>query len=120
MGWCASSIDDPEGVHEGYLVPLERSGSLWREIYYPDNAVREQLDAVCIGCDCGWRSPRLLAPFGTSYHPFAVTASEWFEEQARALWRKHVRDCKSWRRYGETLRPPPDERNENHAHTKGG
>lgn len=98
MGWCHEV--DAEGRHEGYLVGLVKCDDGWRlRELGPDDAPRTPLQIVQVACDCGWRSSRLLAPFGyAQFSPCVVlrdtidreTFDRW-ENQCRELWDAHVR-----------------------------
>ena len=97
MGWINCDFD-PRGIHEGYLVGVvPRRGPdswLYRELSSAngDDDRREiPLRFVQVGCDCGWRSPRIEAPMGTHYWPSYVEAPEWFEDDCRKRWREHVK-----------------------------
>lgn len=97
MGW----IDDIDGHHEGYLVACvqENGSSIWRELSYPnDKTKREDIKRVQVGCDCGWRSPRIIAPYGTRFLPFCVALPERdeqdFESAAIKLWRAHLAEIR--------------------------
>lgn len=85
MGWC-----DDSGTHEGYIVGLVRDGYRWRELTSADDADIADLKMLQIGCDCGWRSPRIAAPHLTNYMPCIVLTSPEFEELAHRLWHEHV------------------------------
>lgn len=101
MGWCNPDLD-PDARHEGYLVGLvpaaNRDGTLstWRyrelssESGDDPGRTDQPLRTVQVGCECGWRSPRLDAPWGTMWVPFMVFAPEAFEEDARRYWREHL------------------------------
>ena len=95
MGWFHDSA--PE--HEGFIVALERVGhSEWREVTY--EAMREIVEAgdrrlrfpshVQSACECGWRSPRLAAPFGTRWSPYSVEVPPDFRDACAERWRTHI------------------------------
>lgn len=93
MGWFSS--DHPG--HEGYLVAFvaKRSDSgLVRELGYPEDdepIPTGRIDFVAVGCECGWRSPRLAAPPRTEWFPHCVELSdERAENGARLIWWEHV------------------------------
>ena len=103
MGWFYDD-DDVRG-HEGYLIGLVEEGRgsmLFRELTlrHDGNDVHNPLplEFVCVGCDCGWRSPRLRVPAGTNWTPSHVWLAtglsdeviEGYEESARKIWRAHV------------------------------
>lgn len=102
MGWLNYDIF-PDGRHEGYFVGLlpamnaDNSKSDWRFRELSSAAGDDPgatdwpLRSVQVGCECGWRSPRLEAPVGTVWVPFSVFAPEWFEDEARVYWREHVK-----------------------------
>lgn len=112
MGWNADGAE----AHEGYLVGLvpevgktidgiEYESGILRELGYHRDGDRQgdvPLQWVCVGCDCGWRSPRMLAPTGTHWTPCRVWIAygaddsivEGYEESARKLWLAHVRDIR--------------------------
>lgn len=69
--------------------------------------VAVKVHAVQVGCDCGWRSPLLAAPFGTEWHdgllrlPESAQETETsdrlglvpFEAKCVRLWYEHCRQC---------------------------
>jgi len=86
MGWMS------EQGCEGYPVALERdSKGRWRELTVGDEGRRRNLTAVQIACECGWRSPRLPAPLGSEWFPYACFLPEEFEQRALDIWREHLR-----------------------------
>jgi hypothetical protein len=92
MGWLYLDCD-PHGVHEGYIVGLKGSKNhFWKEMYFNDGHEEQLLDAVQAGCDCGWRSRRLMAPHGARWVPNSVMAPEQFEDEVRKLWAAHVEE----------------------------
>lgn len=90
--------------HEGYVIGLleeEQGSGLFRELTLRHDGERRdavQLNWVCVGCDCGWRSPRVFAPRGTEWTPCHVWLAHGqddaivagYEETARIIWRAHV------------------------------
>lgn len=107
MGWMS---DDSK--HEGYVIGLVESeprSGLFRELTYLSERDREDLHTrapialewICVGCDCGWRSPRMVAPRGTDWTPYIVhlasgqdeAARAGYEESARKMWCRHVKEC---------------------------
>jgi hypothetical protein len=91
--------------HEGYVIGLvEESHGLYRELTLRHDGDRHAsgppipLQWVCVGCECGWRSPRLFAPSGTEWTPCHVWLAHdrddaviaGFEEGARKIWREHI------------------------------
>ena len=108
MGWQSD-----DSAHEGYFVGLiesEPGSGLFREINYLSERGRGDLHEhapiplqyVCVGCDCGWRSPRLFAPRGTDWTPYTVwiahgqpdEIAEGYEESGRKLWQAHVEEIR--------------------------
>jgi hypothetical protein len=91
MGWFRH---DPR--HEGHLVALgvsTASGIVrFRELRYPEAIpdIGVVVEAFQVGCTCGWRSPRYIAPVGARYHPYVLELhDEGTEERARAIWGRH-------------------------------
>jgi hypothetical protein len=100
MGWSTESAPGCEG----YLVAIEPvPGHEWRyrELTHADDGHRGEvrLTRVQVGCECGWRSPRIDAPIGTNWYPSSVEAPAWFEEDARKRWHEHI-DLETSRRKG--------------------
>jgi hypothetical protein len=106
MGW---QHEEHGTAHEGYLIGLveeERGSGLFRELTRRhdgniDGAI--PLRYVCVGCDCGWRSPRMFAPSGTEWTPCSVwlahgrgddSIADGYEESARKIWAAHVADVR--------------------------
>lgn len=90
MGWLR---DDKPG-HEGYVVGLVRSDAGWRELGGTEDGPDRPLTYVQVGCDCGWRSSRLRAPFGTTWMPSIVCLPrEAHEDRAYAIWDEHMRSA---------------------------
>lgn len=101
MGW---NHDDT--THEGYLVAIVTDtgghflGAMTgraAELGSPDDCTFN-VRAVFVrrakaACSCGWRSPLLVAPNGTSWSPSTVDAPRWFEDAAKRLWVAHVDAC---------------------------
>lgn len=103
---------DPRHLHEGYLVGIvlatDAGGapSSWRyrELSLSagdDGNVR--LTRVQMGCSCGWRSPRLVAPVGTLYFPSIVDAPQAFEDECAARWHEHLQQEASQERVFQLL-----------------
>lgn len=112
MGW----MSDEDG-HEGYLVGLvpeigktldgaEYESTILRELTYHRDGARPgevPLQWVCVGCECGWRSPRMCAPSGTHWTPCIVWLAhgrdasivEGYEESARKIWAAHVAEVRA-------------------------
>lgn len=103
MGWFR---EDPR--HEGYVVGLvdeeitlpgaagDVRAKVLRELSYyrdhdrdvPPEGLRVQ--AFQVGCECGWRSPRFLAPINARWHPHVLElGDEWTENRAREVWGRH-------------------------------
>lgn len=114
MGWCCE-----DGTHEGYLVGLvhDDQGVFSGHAGYGRGQLTGRMrelgaradDHVCArvpvtwvkcACACGWRSPLIRVPFGTSaeWMPSSVVAPEAFEDACRVLWEAHV----------QTTGPAPD------------
>lgn len=85
MGW--HNEEHPE--HEGYLVGLVKVDYRFRELESEDGNV-ERVEYVQMACSCGWRSPRLAAPYDTKFSPSIVLASEALDELGLLLWQEHV------------------------------
>ncbi len=94
MGWQADAAG-----HEGYLVGFDERG---RELRDQKRTV--EIKTIAVGCECGWRSPMLIAPAGTKWAPSSVWLDEHHEELtedfARAMWKKHVDALRGVRVYG--------------------
>jgi hypothetical protein len=102
MGWFR---DDPR--HEGYVVGLveetvvlqgaagEFRTTILRELSYHRDQQRDvptdglALAAIQVGCECGWRSPRFLAPLAARWFPHHVDLDGWSDDRARELWGRH-------------------------------
>jgi predicted HAD superfamily Cof-like phosphohydrolase len=85
MGWL--NFDAPE--HEGYLVaPVDDGRGRTRELGLDDPD--QPIAVVQVGCDCGWRSQRIHAPFSTRFAPSTVLTTDDFEERARGIWHAHL------------------------------
>lgn len=116
MGW----FDESHPGHEGYLVGFVQVGGLWRELGYVagDDKPIKPIARIAVGCDCGWRSTHLQAPYGTAWHPYSVgpdyeherfrnsgmALKLWEEEIERcaiAIWRRHVEDLRGLRIYAD-------------------
>lgn len=94
MGW----IHEDSPGHEGYvvgLVPEVRPGGYarWHELGYPGDEYPQpvRVRVIQIGCDCGWRSQRFVAPAGAEWHPFRVSLNDKVvEADAESLWLQHI------------------------------
>lgn len=94
MGWF---IGDVTG-HEGYIVGVVEEHGRWRELMLGDGD--QPVRTMQVGCDCGWRSPRMMAPPRAEYWPSVVhLRDDRVEDVCRELWREHVRAACSdrWR-----------------------
>jgi hypothetical protein len=97
MGWFS---DEAPG-HEGYVVGLVEVGPYrWRELGV-DDQVAEAIRWVQVGCECGWRSCRMIAPCRTRWYPSTVEIADEYQDRAAALWRGHVRELVDRRRAGD-------------------
>lgn len=95
MGWCHD-----DGTHEGYLEGLVEDDAQGhfqghvplrlRALGVRDRDSVQWVRYVRAACECGWRSPLLRAPAGTTFHPSVIVAPERFEDAARELWKRHV------------------------------
>lgn len=83
------------------------AGRLYRELvtkYFAERAIaahppERTIYHVQVACECGWRSPRMTAPIGTTFAPWTVDlpdslgmASRDFEGRALKLWQAHMDD----------------------------
>lgn len=92
MGW----LRDDQPDHEGWVVAVVRDDGRWRELQYGD--VEQEISYVQIGCECGWRSPRLVAPLDTRWSPCMVVFPSWssiepdelYDDAAADLWDHHI------------------------------
>jgi len=106
MGW----FHDDAPQCEDYVVALEPEAGYpgsYCEIRYPDDRPRT-VRAVQVGCDCGWRSSIMIAPTGTTWHPFMVELPDGpYDERARLIWKEHI---EAERRVPATWWPETDAR----------
>lgn len=94
MGWVREEHPD----HEGYVIGFvcregcEQDSGLYRELMYPADDTRRDVELLAAGCDCGWRSPRWFPSRRkpATWSPWSVAASEDDEERALELWRRHL------------------------------
>lgn len=87
MGWCS----DAHPEHEGFLVSLVKDDWRFRELGdRNDTHAVDDVRYVQMGCSCGWRSPRMLAPSGTRWSPCITLAAAPLEELGCELWKEHV------------------------------
>lgn len=92
-------LNERHPEHEGWAVALQRDENVgvphndyYRELSYPaDNIDGLRVDAVQMGCDCGWRSERVQV-FGTEaeWAPFIVLPSKALEARLDGFWREHI------------------------------
>jgi hypothetical protein len=110
MGWFR---DDP--AHEGYVVGLVEEevefiypnlprrqphhSKHLRELTYSRDHDREvpegglRVATFQVACECGWRSPRFVAPFRARWLPYSLElGDEGLEDAARELWGAHYDD----------------------------
>lgn len=93
MGWLVFDEDSWETEHEGYVLAVERDGFGWRELGLDDSSRgKHPVSWLQLGCECGWRSARFVAPFGTDWAPCSVMMNEQTEDAMCALWRAEHRD----------------------------
>lgn len=91
MGWiiCSPGLED----HEGFLVGLERTDNQYRyrELGVGD-AHRTSLSMFQVGCSCGWRSPRFVAPLRAEWNPCCVELHDRpLEERLADYWQhEHI------------------------------
>lgn len=80
--------------HEGFLVALTKRSPddyRWYELgSHPDDQSEVVVQAVQMGCECGWRSPRICAPSGTTWFPSVVCAHQEFEAYMQQFWKEHL------------------------------
>jgi hypothetical protein len=104
MGW----FNDQAPRHGGYIIGVRaittEGGSIrFRALGAQDDDGRRELPLriVQVGCDCGWRSQRLRAPYGTTSSALVVfrggeqeretvVERKPFETVCRELWREHA------------------------------
>lgn len=108
MGW----FDAGHEGHEGYLIGLVEDAARglvadahMRRLAYPLDDSARAVDALQVGCDCGWRSARFHVPPGAMWHPFVVElpadVRAAVEEVAVELWRRHLDDPDPFRAWIE-------------------
>lgn len=95
MGWLRFDTADM-AEHEGWVVAIIRDGNFghWRELRLGDHD--QEISHVQVGCECGWRSPRMIAPIGTRWAPCIVLFPERHGEDhdfaAADIWSEHIDD----------------------------
>lgn len=95
MGWFSDNAPGHEGYVVGLVLDRERGlarNEYWRELSPSDEQLgRIPVRRIQVGCDCGWRSRVIVAPYGTTWVPccvfFALDADD---ELAGALWSEHA------------------------------
>jgi hypothetical protein len=107
MGWLECSDRGVE--HEGWVLGFVQRNGRWHELKNIDGKgdAPQIVGTIQVVCECGWRSPRLLAPLGTRFFPSCVDLPEESDEDlARLLWKKHLDEWADVSRFGEyrTLR----------------
>ena len=96
MGWIIED-DHPKAYdHEGFVVGVVKVDWLWHELGLDDaESARPTpiaLSWVQVGCECGWRSQRLVAPFETTWSPCSVFfRRDDLEEEFVAVWKSEHR-----------------------------
>lgn len=92
MGWF---YDDLPG-HEGYISGQTREDGRWVDVD-PPQGFRGALPVAAIQavCECGWRSSRYRAPWGTTWAPRSIdlpagSLGLQAEEACRRLWLQHM------------------------------
>lgn len=93
-------LNERHPEHEGWPVALHRDekagvphNDYYRELAYPaDKADGLRIDAVQMGCDCGWRSERVkvFLPSEAQWLPFTPLLSQAMERRLEAFWREHI------------------------------
>lgn len=86
MGWLSNDLQ-----HEGFIVAVDPDDR-HRELGLEDcHRADVRVNHVRVGCDCGWRSSTLVAPFGAVWFPCTVMFSAFDEERidaiAHGIWR---------------------------------
>lgn len=86
--------------HEGWPVALQKDEKVglvhsdhYRELAYPaDDKDGLRVDAVQMGCDCGWRSERVrvFLPTEAQWMPFSPLLSKAMEARLEGFWREHI------------------------------
>ena len=94
MGWFNEDVD-PELRHEGHAVALvQEDGWRWRELGVDDRG-HHDITWMQVACTCGWRSPRMLAPVGTTWWrsidlPAFLDDPYHWEDIAETFWAEHM------------------------------
>lgn len=105
MGW----VCEADGRHEGYfvaLVPIVGTGYRFRELDATTEGGPRPIRFVQVACECGWRSPRLFAPVGSTWSSNHVEIPQDsppspmrpqgvdhpIENAAIAMWQAHTRE----------------------------
>lgn len=88
MGWIRDGMED----HEGFVAMVVRDDWRWRELGIDDRAIPTDEHGykvqhrLQVGCECGWRSERFVAPLGTDWAPCSVVLPDEETEDAAALY----------------------------------
>lgn len=95
VGWLRCDGQEHSNDHEGWVVAVVRDGYGWRELHLDD--APQDVTYVQVGCECGWRSPRLIAPLGTRFAPCFVDfptrhgqRDDLYHDTAADLWSIHM------------------------------
>lgn len=102
MGWYQDESPGHEGFLVGFCEQAPLGAGLWAELSTVAPFIAGVVGItrgrrICVvprvgvGCDCGWRSPRLVTPPGVYWTGLELEGvPEGLHDQARALWSMHV------------------------------